>query len=421
MSLERRPGRNPAARRPRSPIMLRLPASALILAPLLGGCSESAASPQAAPAAQTPAPQTPAPQNELAELRAKLAVAQARIVELQGELADERAARVQREQEWLQFTRGISELSRSAGVKVPEFPSTLADPHAAPAAPTAPDPLLAERAARGRKLFTKLRALFTADEVAGLDLLEAGEFRDGAIGPVVLRMLDADGRPYGTLCAEQLHFEASVSARTLTLVLERGYERRGDQRYPFAEAGLPAPAPVAERSASDDHAVRHGTKRIALPEIDPTRWIESVPELFGPAAKGAPLDDGKHDLTAIRVALNQLLREDSSGGWWRLSGLEGVQQDVLREVVLDGFGREGNQERRLFADRLTVLEEARGVQLLLEGGAQVRGDEKVPFLGERYRIYLPQAEVAAWIKSGVPVVRAPESKPPPAPVPHKQD
>lgn len=387
--------------------MSSLPACLLLLAALSSGCSDSSAAapaPVAPPASPTVSADA-ALLNENAELRARLSTLTERVSVLQGELADERAARVQREQDWLQFQRGIGELSRGTGVQLPEFRSTQAkDEPPAPAA--APDPALAERAAHGHKLITKLRALFSSDEIAGLDLLEAGEYRDGALGPVVLRMLDVDGRPYGTLCAERLRLEASVSARTLTLVLEQGYERRGEQRFPFADPSMPAPPPIEQAAGSDDRSVRHGTRRIALPEVDPTPWIASLPELFGPSAKSALKDDGKHDLTAIRVALNQLLREDAAGGWWRLAGLEGVQQDVLREVVLDGFNREGKQERRLFADRLTVLEQSRGVELLLEGGAQVRGDEKVPFLEDRYRIFLPQAEASAWVKAGVPVVRA---------------
>jgi hypothetical protein len=376
------------------------PTHALLIAALFCGCSDSTPAPSApsAPAAAT-APSTPSPAPE--------AALRARIRELESQLSNERAQRLQREQEWLRFTQGISELARAAGVPAPEFPTPLAGESAPPAAP-APDPGREERQRRGRALLARLRALFFSDEVAGLDLLEAGELREGALGPVVLRELDPDGRPYGTLCAERLHFEGSQSARTLTLVLEQGYERRGTQRFPFAEPG----APVSE--ASDEPAARRGTKRIELPEIDPARWIEKVPELFGPSATAASIDDRQHDLVAIRVALNLLLREDASAGWWRLSNLGGVQHDVLREVVLDGFDRDGRQERRLFADRLSILEQSKGVQLLLEQGAQVRGDQKLPFLDDHYRIFLPQAAPEVWAKAGVPVVRAKSPEPAPA-------
>jgi hypothetical protein len=330
----------------------------------------------------------------------------ARIVELEGLLSDERAQRLEREQEWLRFVQGLGEISRTAGLKPPEFPTPLAGEAAAPQAPAA-DPGREARLQRGRALLAKLRALFVADEL-GLDLLEAGEFGAGALGPVVLRELDLEGRPYGTLCAERLHLEASQSARTLTLVLEQGYERRGTQRFPFDDPG------AALSDAAEPAVGRSGTRRIELPEVDPARWIESLPELFAASASAPAIDDGRHDRTAIRVALNVLLREDAAGGWWRLSGLGGVQQDVLRDVVLDGLDREGRLERKLFADRLTILEQRQGVQLLLEHGAQLQGDRKLPFLDDRYRIFLPQAAPEAWAKAGVPLVRAPAAEPAPS-------
>jgi len=357
---------------------------ALLIAALFSGCWESSPLP-------TPAPATASPASE-AELRA-------RIRQLESQLSDERGQRLQREQEWLRFTQGVGELSRAVGVPAPEFPTPLAGPSAPSAAPTI-DQEREERLQRGRTLLAKLRALCFSDEVAGLDLLEVGEFANGALGPVVLRELDPDGRPYGTLCAERLHLEGSQSARTLTLVLEQGYERRGTERFPFDEPGLSFP------ETSADPAARRGSKRIELPEIDPARWIEKVPELFAPSITTGSTDDGRHDRTAIRVALNVLLREDATGGWWRLRDLGGVQGDVLREVVLDGFDRDGRQERRLFADRLTILEQPKGVQLLLEKGAQVRGDQKLPFLDDHYRIFLPRAAPEAWAKAGVPLVRA---------------
>ena len=63
---------------------------------------------------------------------------------------------------------------------------------------------------------------------------------------------------------------------------------------------------------------------------------------------------------------------------------------------------EGRLERRLFADRMQVLEQERGLLILLEDGAQVRGDRRTAFLQGRYRIFLPRADVAAWREAGVP-------------------
>ena len=344
---------------------------------------------------------------ETAQLRALLEKAEQRISDLESQLKEERSERLSREQEWLRFTQGLGELTRAAGVKTPEFPPPLAgEPSRSPNAAPAADNARLDRLRRGRALLPKLRALFVADELA-LDLLEVGEFQDGALGPVVLRELDADGRPYGTLCAERMHLEGSQSARTLTLVLEKGYERRGSERHAFDDPAAGVPESAAESGA------RRGTRRFELPDVDPTRWLESVPELFDSSMAAGPNDDGKHDRTALRVTLNLLLREDAAGGWWRLSGLGGVQQDVLRDIVLDGFDREGRVERKLFADRLTVYEESKGVQLLLEHGAQLRGDQKLPFLEDRYRIFLPQADPQAWAKAGVPLVRKKAIEPAP--------
>src|SRR6185436_2612427 len=102
-------------------------------------------------------------------------------------------------------------------------------------------------------------------------------------------------------------------------------------------------------------------------------------------------------------------REDAVGGWWRLSSLGGVRGAVICAVLLDQLDREGRLDRKLFADRMTVLKEERGVQLLLESGAQLRGDKKLPFLDGRYRIFLPRADIMAWTARGVPGL----SEPPP--------
>lgn len=409
---------------PSSPSVQASPSAAspaAALAPAQGSGAVPRAASQLAPA---PAPSDPAALlRENAELRQRLAEAQTRVVELTAELRAERTARLEREQQWQRFTQGIHELSRAAGVSVPEFPSPGASGPEAPAQP-AVDPLRLAREKRSQEILRKLRALFTVDEIGGLDLLEAGLLDGNRIGPVVLRTIDADGRPTGVLCAERMHLEGSRAARTLTLVLERGYERRAGVRQPFPEPGglVGAPAPAE----AEESALRRGVRRIELPEIDPTPWIEAVPELFGPETVAPVVDDGQHDRTALRVALNQLLREDAEGGWWRLAGLGGVQHEVLRDVVLDGFDRDGNLERKLFADRLTILERPRGLELVLEQGAQLRSDRKTPFLDGRYRIVLPRAEAAAWLAAGVPLVRleppaapgAPAPAAPPAPKQH---
>ena len=116
------------------------PPLALLIAVLAGGCTGSDPTP-APPAVQAPAHET---------------ALRARIVELEGQLAEEHSQRIQREQEWLQFTQGISELSRASGVQVPEFATPLAAA-TTPAAVPAPEPDLEreERQRHGAALLSK--------------------------------------------------------------------------------------------------------------------------------------------------------------------------------------------------------------------------------------------------------------------------
>ena len=176
-----------------------------------------------------------------------------------------------------------------------------------------------------------LRSLFTLEQVSGFDLLEAGRVQAGFTGPVVLRVLDARGRPLGTLSADRLRLEASRAARTLTIVLENGYERRFGAKTPFD--GSPP-----------DADGRAGVRRIVLPASDPKPWLDAVPELFREEDKTPPLDDGSHDVAKLRAALNQLLHAEALAGEYRVIGIGGVQGSVLRDVAIDLLDAEGRAE-----------------------------------------------------------------------------
>lgn len=288
---------------------------------------------------------------------------------------------------------------------------------------------------RDHEIFVALRSLLLAEQVSGFDLLESGALRDGATGPVVMRVLDERGHPLGTLYAERMHLEGSRAARMLTLVLEDGFERRGRDKTDFAAVPIHAPRAAASSfsssalaasslsptvstsdtsSASTSPSAARGprnARRIVLPDIDPRAWIESVPELFGAEEKTPAPDDGRWDLGAVRAALNDLLRLDASAGLYRVQALGGVEADMLRDVQLDALDRAGHLERKLFADRMRVAPGDQGVMIVLEGGAQLRGDEKTPFLDNRYRIFLPRASLDEWRKAGVPGLSpAPDAK-----------
>ncbi len=373
--------------------------------------------------ADEPPPASVALEARIAELTAQLERsradrdgAAAEIQRLRTELDAAITARVARETEWLRYTKGIADLRDRAEVAIPEFavelPAGAADVEPPPPEPSPAEPepqpestpsaeLARARAARDHEIFLALRSLFTAEQVHLYDWMESGTLLDGATGPVVLRILDENGRPTGSLCAARMRIEASRAARTLTLVLEDGYERRGTTKIPFESPGQDPDGDA------QDSAPKHGVRRIVLPSVDPAPWIEALPELCGESATAAADDDGLWNLVSLRNELNLLLREDAVGGFWRVESLGGVRGSVIRDVVIDQLDRDGRLERKLFADRLTVLREDRGVQLLLESGAQLRGDRKLPFLDGRYRIFLPRADVLAWMARGVPGLSPP--------------
>jgi hypothetical protein len=388
---------------------------------LLCAACERTAVESAAPQTTSKAVETASAENELARLRAQNDELELCVAKLRSELEHEHAERIAREQEWLRYTQGIDKLGQLAGVGTAPFASKFAapvsvDPSAAAAelsAAPALDPTRAAELAADeehvRLMLTRLRALFVIDQIDGLDLLELGQIHGGKAGPIVLRELDEGGRPMATLCAEHLHLEGSRAARTLTFVLEDGYERRGGRLHPFPIGGDAAisSADSADESlapGADEHSARRGLRRIELAEVDPLPWIEAAPELFSGSTSEPASDDGKHPLGPLRAKLNQLLREDATHGWYRMGVLGGVQGVVLREVELDVFDKSGALERKLFADRLTVLRRAQGVELLLEQGAQMRGSRKTPFLDGRLRIILPRADPKLWSEGGVPMV-----------------
>ncbi len=311
-----------------------------------------------------------------------------RVAQLEAELGAEREQRLEREREWLRYTLAVAALQPEAQKSLPVFgphvPGVEADVGQGPRDPT-PQQRAAQR--RSAQVLANLRALLAAEGVRGLDLLEAGLLGEGATGPVVFRLLDDVGRLAGSLFAERLRLEASRAGRTLSLVLEEGYESIGGERIPFgsrAQAGLTPPW------------------RLTLCDIDPQPWIEELPELFGAAPKEVLPDDGRWDLAWVQVKLNELLRLETSAGWYRLRRLGGVENDVLRDVHVEVLSQDGALERRLFADRLRLEPTSRGVVLAFEDGVLLRGGQKTPFLQGRHRVFLPRARVELWRDAGLP-------------------
>lgn len=222
----------------------------------------------------------------------------------------------------------------------------------------------------------------------------------GAVGPVVARLSDDRGRLIGALVAEHMRLEVSRAARTVTLVLEDGYESRGGRKVPFGGDAAPA------ADGPPDGAP--GAHRVFLGTMDPAPWLELLPEIVADEDGARRSDDGRWDLAALRVRLNELLRAADlpSGAGWRLRALGGVLGAELVDVQLVEYGDDGALLRRVFADRLGIERVGRTVELLLRDGSIERAGRVAPFLEGRLRVVLPRADADAWQAAGVPGLRA---------------
>ena len=339
---------------------------------------------------------------QLAQLEGARSTAEAEVERLGVELARRDALLVQRQQELV----ALSELAALAGRDELSFEALAQlDPDAAvrslqgpELSEPGPDPAV-ERAER---MVPTLQGLLLAEGVRGWQVVTLGRLGDGAVGPVVLRVLDERGRPAGLVAAERLRLEASRAGRTVTLVLEEGREERGGVSLPF-EGALSV-------EASGAH-LRGGVRRIEVTGVAVDPWLEALPELFRAEDLRPALDDGLWDLVAVRQELNLLLAEQEASGRWRLGGLGGVVGTELRDIQLVELDAEGRPARRLFADRL-VLESnpGGGLRLRLQDGVQHRGQEQTPFLDGRFTIALPRADAAAWRRVGLPGLESGESR-----------
>jgi len=320
----------------------------------------------------------------------------ARISALDLELVGITEESLRREQQFLSINESYTALASSEAPRELVEAMMGLEPEPEPEPPPEPGPAELYRIERSKEIGRALRNLLLVEGVDSLVLLESGLVENGFIGPVVCRLVDERGRPVGSLSAERLRLEASRAGRTLTIVLEEGYERRGGEKIPF-EDGEPG-------------ALRSGTRRILLQQVDPDPWIERAPELFGPESLAPLVDDGRWHVFLVHRRLNELLESDPASGYWRISGLGGVVDDVLRTVELENLDRNGHLVRRLLADRMTIELTDKGVLLRLEDGVQLTGGRKHAFLDGRYRIFLPSADQEIWSAAGLPgLVEAKES------------
>lgn len=324
--------------------------------------------------------------------------AQVRVQALEAELAALSERLLRREEEFLSFTEALAIVG--ATEHEPTFEEIArVDPDAAirwlqSADPETGEPKPDPARERAQAMIPELQALLTAEGVHAWIVLELGRLEAGAVGPVVLRLVDDWGRPAGLLAAEHLRLEASRSGRTVTLVLEEGREERSGVSVPF-EGGASVDAPGAK--------ARGGVRRLTLPGVDVEPWLETLPELFRPEDLEAPTDDGQWDLLAVQQELNRLLAEQDATGRWRVVGFAGIVLESLRDVQFAELDEAGQVRRRLFADSAT-LERAPGggLRLRLLEGVQMLGAERTPFLEGRFTIAFPRADLERWRAVGVP-------------------
>jgi hypothetical protein len=184
------------------------------------------------------------------------------ILRLRAELAAADDRRIAREREWLRFLRNLDELRIPKLAPEKAFVPDLPAEELAPAVESAAEPMTVDptRVEREAAIARALRALVSVEGLTSLDLLEVGHLGEGCIGPVLFRVLDGRGRLAGSLYAERLRLEGSRAARTLTLVLEAGYEMRGGERVAFAPG-----------NASDGTPLEGGVRRLQVLDCDPTR------------------------------------------------------------------------------------------------------------------------------------------------------
>jgi hypothetical protein len=405
--------------------------------------SESASS-AAAASSTVGSKSAPPTADEVASLRARVQALEEELLRTRADLKSEAERRLRREEEWLEYTRGIA-LLESLAAGVPKFEvdpdvarSRGGDASAANAEPrqaaagaahepardvdegepdgggsgaasasiasdTATQPPPAPEAGGTPSLtsemaLARLRALLAAEAVRGVDVLEVGLVQSDHLGPVVLRVRDEAGRVLSVLAADRLRLECSRAGRSVTLVLEHGYERKAGAKTSFE--GGPA-----------DEDGRGGVRRVVVADCDPRPWLEGLPSLFRLEALQPAPHDGSISVESLRAALNIKLREDLSAGHWRVEGLGGVQRGVLFEVSLAQLDEKGNRVRTLVADRATIAplsaDAARGVEVLLQDGSQVKVDSTTPFLDARFRLVLPRADPAEWRAARIPLVEVP--------------
>lgn len=336
---------------------------------------------------------------ETADLRAQLTKERAKVRRLTAELnqlGDRWATReldlIRLQREWAAWQEGgvISEGLRAL-LGLPPSEAEASDESPQQKQEDEPDPDVA----RAAELRLSLETLLRLEGVGSLNPFNLGrvlrtETGDpNGVGPVLMRMFDAQHRPAGVIAAERLTLEASRTGHTLTLVFEQGTHSRNGTRLPF----------------------HNGVHRTTLRHVDPTPFFERTPELFAGGAPPKSKDDGLWSHAKLSFELNRLLAADASADRYRLEYFDGISGTDWIDVELSVRDGEGRGLRRLFADRMRITipagEGQSGVRIELTDGVSIRGDEQIPFLDGRLRLLLPRADLGQWRGAQLPGLSEP--------------
>lgn len=348
--------------------------------------------------------------SELELARERIAALESEVEQLDRALTRSQDLRIERERAYVDFQRSLAGIqdpvSLEAQVRAlmglpPESPTTPETSEGDTVAAEAEDPaVIAAREASAARV-RSLNVLLRSEGVWSLDLLEAGELQrvvdsdseevdsPGGVeerrvvgtGPVVFRQLDDRGRLAGGIAADSMRLVGSRSGRSLAIVLTDGAFLEGGQRLPFSG----------------------GEHRIELRHVDPEPFMDALPELFMPEDLERRVDDGTWSVPLLQTELNALLESEIHGERYRVAWLGGVVDGVLRDVQLEVRDEAGRTERRIFADALRLVLDGTSLELHLNNGSTIRGDEKAPFLDGRMRIVVPRVSVERWTAADLPL------------------
>ncbi|MFQ5749516.1 MAG: hypothetical protein ACE5H3_08675 [Planctomycetota bacterium] len=204
-----------------------------------------------------------------------------------------------------------------------------------------------------------------------------------------------DGLVAGALRAARVEFDLHRMTHTLVVRFRDGYRTRDGVRRPFAKEGV----------------------RMEFSGVNVDAWLEHFPELAAngenvalPGSSPTVRNQGSSDkppaggLEGVRQALDQLLSQRRTYGYYRLASLGGMQDGRFQLVQINWFDGSGRLLKTWEADSLEILLQPPGsVELLLQKGAILEGGVRHPFYQDRFRLILPRQDLDRWRQAGIPL------------------